>query len=225
MNLNEFLNQGGDPIVYNIFGRVANSGKLSYTLQVLQAIDRGNNIASRRNFLLNATQGSLAPRKLTCLVNVGPNRINALMEACGLPAVTAEQISQIETTGESVNLFSAKETDQIIMLNDTGFFGAPVAIELTESPFQNPYTPNQTSVVNPATGEVKLYKAEEGIDPCEVYAHTELCPANLVQHQFIEDYFREPDARDYPEMVMEQLVKEKTTTIQSVNAEIDLTEQ
>lgn len=223
-NIKNFVEQGQEsPIIYNIYGRMSGSGKPTYMVQLMQPMKRTANVSDRTSMLLAATQGQLPNRKLTHIINVSEDRINNLLNAAGLDEVTDQMKKDLRENGERILIFSAVASDKVIEINDISFFAVDVAVELTESPVKNPNTPNQEVVINPVTGQVVTHTTANG-ESVEYYAHTDIAPASVVSHQFINEYFTNADARQLPITVMEQLAKADAANVSVAAGEVEVTQ-
>lgn len=223
MNVKEFLNQAGSPIVYNIMGRTSSKGNPTFMLQLAQGVSRTEaGGSSRRNFLLAAGQGDLGARTATAILNMNEERANALLKAMGKPEIT-DTIKEEMKLG-TVVIFRALETQELHHINDLDFFPTDVAIEITESPFQNPFSPNQEPVLNPQTGKyVEAVDLGSG-EKTTYYAHTEIAPADTVSHQFINEFFTDENARRFPVSVMEDIARREAQTVGSAADEVTVSQ-
>jgi len=211
MNINEFLSSAGEPIVYRLYCRKSNSGKLTYTLQLAQAFDLGSvNQNERTSWLLSQTQGPLNASRITAQMNLSQQKAYELADMIEAP-FSPEMEQEAMATGMSVFAYRPDGTDDPILFNDLGFFNQAVGIEITESPFPSPYR-KQQPVINPSTNLPKTYVGPDGEMVEEIYRHTEVVPTALIKHQFISDYFEE-GARKYDVSTENQLASEKTKKV------------
>lgn len=212
MNINEFLSSAGEPIVYRLYCRKSNSGKLTYTLQLAQAFDLGSaNQNERTAWLLSQTQGPLNASRITTQMNLSKEKAYELADMIEAP-FTTEMEQEAMSTGMSVFAYRPDGTDAPILFNKLDFFNQAVGIEITESPFPSPYRPNQQPVINPSTNLPKTYVNADGEMVEKIYRHTEVVPAALIKHQFISNYFEE-GSRKYDVSTENQLKAEKTKKV------------
>ena len=146
------------------------------------------------------------------------SRVNVLLKDMSMEPVS-DEIKDAAEAG-TTTIFSAREENKIVLFNETSIFKVPVSIELTESPFQNPYNPNQEAVLNPETREFVEYTDQRTGETTTYYAHTDVAPTSLVSNQFIADYFTDPDARKFSVTVQEQIARETKSTVKSSASEV-----
>jgi hypothetical protein len=221
--VSEYVKSVGQPFVYNIMGRTTAKGKVTFMVQLAQAISRQSTLAvgSRRTMILEATQDDINPRLLTFIMNLSAGKIDKFMSLAKLPQIPQQVLDRI-ATGETVSIFSAKESDKLILINDLDFFPIDVAIELTESPFQNPYNIRQDVFRNGLTLEPMEYTDVVTGEVVNYYAHTDLANAEHYAHQFIADYFNNDDSRSFPITVIEQIASDRKATVSTGANEIEV---
>ncbi len=173
--------------IASVFTRLNSKGDQSLGMVLAQRIKRPNRTVTG-NPLNAVTLGAGATTKVTFVQTIAMNQWPTIADKLRSFGVEVPDTLP-EATSQSNHFVRCDVAVEDVL-------GVSAEIQVTESPYPNPFNPNQTAQTNPTTGAVIVplnadgdpITAEDGAEFTEYYRHTEVVAQGTAQHQFIRDY-------------------------------------